>query len=95
MNFTEEKSNAIILEDFNVSVYEQILTSIHLRKYRFGNQNAKGVLLLNFCVQMEMVITETFYQVPNRTRYPWKTSKKNWVKNPSWLSYILRRHLTK
>lgn len=41
-------------------------------KYGFGNKNDRGALLLYFCVQMNMIITNTFYLVPDRRQYTWK-----------------------
>lgn len=56
LNLTEEKSNVIIQGDFNSSV-EQASISTQLEKYGLRNQNYQCALLVNFCVQMGMVIT--------------------------------------
>lgn len=42
LNITEEKFNVFIIGEFIASVREQILTSIHLGRYGFGNQNDRS-----------------------------------------------------
>lgn len=72
MNLIDEKANVIIQGDFNASVGEQNNSSNCLEKFGFGNLNERGARLLNFCEQLEMTFTNTFFQVPKRRRYTWK-----------------------
>lgn len=72
LNLIEKKSNVFIIGNFNASIGEQASTSIHPGKYGLEKQNDRGALLLNFCIQMDMVIINTFYQVSARRRYTCK-----------------------
>uniref|UniRef100_A0A8D9DT62 Craniofacial development protein 2 n=1 Tax=Cacopsylla melanoneura TaxID=428564 RepID=A0A8D9DT62_9HEMI len=69
---TEEKSNVFITGDFNASVGEQNFTSNTMGKFGLGKQNERGVRLIEFCEQMDMIITNTFFETPKRRRYTWK-----------------------
>ncbi|KAI5755057.1 hypothetical protein M8J77_013699 [Diaphorina citri] len=69
---TEEKSNVFIMGDFNGSVGEQNSTSNCIGKFGLGTQNDRGTRLLEFCEQLEFVISNTFFEVPKRRRYTWK-----------------------
>uniref|UniRef100_A0A8D8RMY9 Craniofacial development protein 2 n=1 Tax=Cacopsylla melanoneura TaxID=428564 RepID=A0A8D8RMY9_9HEMI len=73
LNITEDKGNVFIMGDFNAIVGEQQQpTSSSIGKFGFGNQNERGARLLEFCEQLDMIITNTFFEVPNRRRYTWK-----------------------
>uniref|UniRef100_A0A8D8U352 Craniofacial development protein 2 n=1 Tax=Cacopsylla melanoneura TaxID=428564 RepID=A0A8D8U352_9HEMI len=70
---TEDKSNVILMGDFNASVGSSLSNQGCVGKFGFGNMNARGERLLEFCEQYEMIITNTMYEVPDRRRYTWKT----------------------
>lgn len=68
----EEKTNVFVIGDFNASVGEQTFSSNTMGKFGLGKQNERGVRLLEFCEQMDMIITNTFFETPKRRRYTWK-----------------------
>lgn len=72
LKITEEKTNVFVIGDFNASVGEQTFSSNTMGKFGLGKQNERGVRLLEFCEQMDMIITNTFFETPKRRRYTWK-----------------------
>lgn len=60
---TEEKSNVFIIGDFNASVGEQNFTSTIMGKFGLGKQNERGRRLLEFCEQINMIITNNFLKL--------------------------------
>ncbi|XP_050439147.1 craniofacial development protein 2-like [Adelges cooleyi] len=72
MKLTDDKANVIIMGDFNASVGKQDSSSNCLGKFGLGKQNERGARLVQFCEQLELTISNTFFQVPKRRRYTWK-----------------------
>lgn len=60
---TEDNSNVFIIGDFNTSVEEQNFTSTTIGKFGLGKQNERGRRLLEFCKQINMIITNTFLKL--------------------------------
>lgn len=71
LKITEEKSNLFIIGDFNASVGEHNFTSATMRKFGLGKQNERRRRLLEFYEQINMIITNTFFETPKRRRYTW------------------------
>uniref|UniRef100_A0A8D8YL68 Craniofacial development protein 2 n=1 Tax=Cacopsylla melanoneura TaxID=428564 RepID=A0A8D8YL68_9HEMI len=68
----EEKSNVHVMGDFNASVGQELTVTKCIGKFRLGKLNDRGQCLIEFCEQLNLIITNTFYEVPNRRRYTWK-----------------------
>lgn len=74
LSLTEEKSNLILMGDFNAQVGSCTSNQECVGKFALGKRNARGERLIEFCEQNDMIITNTMYEVPNRTnrrRYTW------------------------
>lgn len=70
MEGMDEKSNIIIIEDFNASVGEKDNITKCLGKFGLGSKNERGVRLINFCKQLELSISNTFFFiVPKQWKY--------------------------
>lgn len=72
MKLTDDKANVIIMGDFNASVGKQDNSTTFLGKFSLGKQNKRGTRLVQFCEQLELTISNSFFQVPRRRRYTWK-----------------------
>lgn len=69
-SLTEEKSNVIIMGDFNASVGCQNGNSTG--NFGPGIRNARGQNLIDFCQQHNLLVSNTYFEVPARRRYTWK-----------------------
>jgi len=58
--------------DLNASVGEQDNSSNCLGKFGLGKQNERGARLVQFCEQLELSISNIFFQVSKRRRHTWK-----------------------
>ena len=66
-----KNDNVIIMGDFNASVGTNKIGRI-FGKFGLGTTNRRGERLIEFCTQHEMVVTNTFFNVPLRRWYTWK-----------------------
>jgi len=62
IKLTIDKANVIIMGDFNASVGKQGSSSNCLRKFDLRKQNERGARLVQFCEQLELTISNTFFQ---------------------------------
>lgn len=60
----EDKANVIIIGDSNASVGKRDSSSNCLGKFGLGKQNERGTRLVQFCEQLKLTISNTFFQVP-------------------------------
>lgn len=67
---TETNSNVFITGDFNACVGCDETNSSG--KFGLGKGNDRGKRLIQFCEQQDMIISNTYFEVPNRRRYTWK-----------------------
>jgi len=62
--------NLIIMGDFNAVVVNKTYSNL-VRKYGLGARSEKGNTLVSFCKHNNLVIANTFFEVPLRRRYMW------------------------
>lgn len=70
---TPKKNLLIITGDFNARVGENALEKDVLGKYGHGERNERGQLLVDFCSEHKLAITNTLFRVHNRHRYTWNS----------------------
>ena len=46
-------------------------------RFAFGERNEAGPCLINFCIQNELVITNTLFEQPKRRLYTWTSPDGN------------------
>ena len=84
----------IILGDLNARVGSD--NRIHgpvIGKFGKGNRNSNGEMLINFCAQFDLIITNTYFKQPERNYYTWKHPRS---KDYHLLDYVIirREHRT-
>lgn len=79
----------IVLGDFNAKVGKGRCDK-YIGEYGIGTRNERGDRLVQFCQEEGMIITNTFYKLPKRRLYTWKSpqdSDQNPVRNQ--IDYVL------
>ena len=79
----------IILGDLNARVGSD--NRIHgpvIGKFGKGNRNSNGEMLINFCAQFGLIITNTYFKQPERNYYTWKHPRS---KDYHLLDYVIRK----
>lgn len=66
----------IIMGDFNAKIGRGKVDNI-VGKFGLGVRNERGDRLLQFCQENEMIITNTFYDLPPRRLYTWTSPRHN------------------
>ena len=62
----------LILGDFNAQAWKDHTTySDAIRKFGKGNKNSNGELLLTFCTQRHLCITNTYFSQPDKNYFTW------------------------
>ena len=82
----------VIMGDFNAKVGKGS-TGNHIGPYGLGERNERGERLSIFASEENFVITNTFFQLPKRRLYTWKSpadTPKNNIRNQ--IDYILVNH---
>jgi hypothetical protein len=69
-------TNTIIMGDWNSVVGDKSNDNI-CGPYGLGNRNKRGLILIDFCERMCLVITDTWFKKPKRRLYMWKASAIN------------------
>lgn len=79
----------VVLGDFNVRVgKDHLLWDGIVSHHSIGNTNASAQLLLGFCVELELVITNILFGLSPRLKISWKHARStHW----HMLDYILNR----
>ncbi|KAL4135345.1 hypothetical protein QTP88_006960 [Uroleucon formosanum] len=70
IEMTNEKSNLIILGDWNAIVGESKEHGV-TGMFGLGKRNERGHRLIEFCKERNLVITNTMFSQPTRRRYTW------------------------
>ena len=73
---TKPRDSTIILGDFNSKIGKG-KSGKHVGEYGLGIRNERGDRLLQFCQENDMIITNTFFKLPNRRLYTWKSPQDN------------------
>ena len=80
----------VILGDFNARVgSDHELYGPALGKFGKGSCNSNGELLLNFCTQFGLVVTNTYFNQPDRNYFTWNHPR---FKKSYLLDYVLTRN---
>lgn len=69
---TKKHDLNIIMGDFNAKIGEGEQEDI-IGKYGLGIRNERGDMLASFCVEKQLVITNTIFKLPKRRLYTWKS----------------------
>ena len=90
----DSKDKLLILGDFNARVGRDFeLWKGVLGRYGIGNRNYNGRLLLEFCSEHQLVISNTLFQQKDRFKATWKHPR---FTHRHLLDYILtRQHATR
>ena len=79
----------LILDDFNVQVGKDHTTySDAIGKFGKGSKNSNGELLLNFCTQGHLCITNTYFSQPYKNYFTWMHPRS---KHNHLLDYMVTR----
>ena len=62
----------IIMGDFNAKIGKGAYRDI-VGKHGLGERNERGERLLHFCIEKDMVVSNTTFEHPNRLLYTWKS----------------------
>ena len=72
-NSIPRSDKEILLGDFNSRVGSDWRTwQPATGKFGHGNMNLNGELFLSLCAEMDLVITNTYFQVPEKWYYTWQ-----------------------
>lgn len=69
---TKNHELTIILGDFNAKVGQGEVENC-VGKFGLGQRNERGDRLVEFCQTENLIITNTFFKLPNRRLYTWKS----------------------
>ena len=82
-------SKIILLGDFNARVGSDHETwAPALGKFGRGQQNSNGELLAGLCVELDLAVTNTFFQQPDNHYFSWIHPRS---KRPHLLDYVITR----
>ena len=88
-NSIPRSDKIVLLGDFNSRVGSDWKTwQPAIGKFGRGNMNSNGELLLNLCTEMDLVITNTYFQVPEKWYYTWQHPRSKHLHLPD---YIITR----
>lgn len=72
LSYTKSSEVTIIMGDFNAKVGEGLSNKI-LGKYGPGVRNERGDCLVQYCRDNDLVIQNTWFRLPKRRLYTWKS----------------------
>lgn len=89
---TKSRDITIVMGDFNAKVGEGRCETI-VGPYGLGVRNERGDRLIEFCLEHNLVVTNTFFKLPKRRLYTWKSpaDKDNKIVRNQ-IDYILINH---
>lgn len=74
MKLTKSRDVNIVLGDFNAKVGESPKNDF-MGSFGLGERNDRGDRLLLFCEENRMVLTNTFFKLPKRRLYTWRSPR--------------------
>ncbi|XP_030747109.1 uncharacterized protein LOC115875737 [Sitophilus oryzae] len=92
MQSLKSRDITLVLGDFNAKIGRGRFNNC-VGEYGLGRRNERGDRLLQFCQENDFIISNTFFKLPNRRLYTWKSpqdDKQNIVRNQ--IDYILINH---
>lgn len=92
MKMTKNKDVTLFLGDMNAKIGQGSCDK-WVGPYGLGRRNERGDRFLQFCQENSMVITNTFFKLPKRRLYTWKSprdSEERIVRNQ--IDYIIVNH---
>ncbi|XP_030745457.1 uncharacterized protein LOC115874434 [Sitophilus oryzae] len=76
MKLTKNKDVTLLLGDMNVKIGQGSCGKL-IGRYGLGERNERGDRLLQYCQENSMIITNTFFKLPKRRLYTWKSPRDN------------------
>lgn len=92
LRLTASRDITVVMGDFNAKIGEGRCDST-VGQYGLGVRNERGDRLVEFCQENNLVVTNTFFKLPKRRLYTWKSpadKDNNIVRNQ--IDYILIKH---
>lgn len=92
LKYTKPAEVVIIMGDFNAKIGEGEVEKV-VGKYGLGQRNPRGDTLVQFCQEENLVVTNTWFQLPTRRLYTWQSpqhNENNVVRNQ--IDFILVNH---
>lgn len=89
LKMTKQNEINIIMGDLNAKIGEGRVENI-VGDYGLGERNERGDLLVEFCQEEQLVVANTWFKLPKRRLYTWKSpgdTKINVIRNQ--IDYIL------
>lgn len=80
---TRKEETTILMGDFNAKVGKGKIEGV-MGDWGLGARNERGETLIQFCKEMEFIISNTYFKLPPRRLYTWKSpadSEENIVRN--------------
>lgn len=71
LDVAKEKENLIVMGDFNAVVGEGAHENI-VGKFGLGKRNKRGDRLVQFCKENNLIVSNTYFELPKRRLYTWK-----------------------
>lgn len=76
LRHTKPSEVIIIMGDFNAKIGEGEVENV-VGKYGLGQRNPRGDTLVQFCQEENLVVTNTWFQLPSRRLYTWQSPQHN------------------
>jgi len=76
MRFTRREEVTIVMGDFNAKVGAGIVSEV-TGQWGLGTRNERGERLVQFCQEEELIIANTYFKLPARRLYTWRSPRDN------------------
>lgn len=76
LDSTNNRDTTIIMGDFNSKIGKGEVEDI-VGQYGLGQRNERGDRLVEFCQENGLVVTNTFFKLPDRRLYTWRSPADN------------------
>lgn len=94
LKYTKPSEVIIVMGDFNAKIGEGEVENV-VGRYGLGQRNPRGDTLVQFCQEENLVVTNTWFQLPPRRLYTWQSpqhNENNIVRNQIDFMLINRRY---